>query len=230
MLQKIRDRISGWFATVFLGAIALVFVFWGIKFEWRCHERPRRGSTAKASRSTSVRRAWQERQAELQREMRDELPAELVKSEQRALLDEFVRRELLRQRASDLGYRVSDQKLVRHAQLDSGTSGRRQVLARPVCSAAAAAGPHRGQFEADLREDLQIGELQRGIAVSSFVTPAELRRRTELEGEQRDVDFVRGSVLGVRASRGSGGRGRGTVVRGKQVALHDSRDGRAAVR
>jgi hypothetical protein len=30
MLQKIRDKISGWFATVFLGAIAVVFIFWGI--------------------------------------------------------------------------------------------------------------------------------------------------------------------------------------------------------
>ena len=111
MLQKIRDRISGWFATAFLAAIALVFVFWGINFEG--------AATAAAARVNGesvpldkVRRAWQERQAELQREIRDELPAELVKSEQRALLDDFVRRELLRQRTSDLGYRIGDQKLV----------------------------------------------------------------------------------------------------------------------
>ncbi|MGL6223634.1 MAG: SurA N-terminal domain-containing protein, partial [Steroidobacteraceae bacterium] len=33
MLQRIRDRTSGWFAIVFLGAIAVVFIFWGIQFE-----------------------------------------------------------------------------------------------------------------------------------------------------------------------------------------------------
>ena len=189
MLQKIRDRISGWFATAFLGAIALVFVFWGIKFEG--------AATAAAARVNGesvpldkVRRAWQERQVELQREIRDELPAELVKSEQRALLDEFVRRELLRQRTSDLGYRIGDQKLVDTLnsipalQVDGKFSrDRYAALLRQQ-------GRTEATFEADLREDLQIGELQRGIVVSSFVTPTELRRRTELEGEQRDVDFV----------------------------------------
>jgi len=33
MLQQIRDKITGWFAIVFLGAIAVVFIFWGIQFE-----------------------------------------------------------------------------------------------------------------------------------------------------------------------------------------------------
>ena len=33
MLQQIRDKITGWFAAVFLGAIAIVFIFWGIQFE-----------------------------------------------------------------------------------------------------------------------------------------------------------------------------------------------------
>ena len=33
MLQTIRDKVSGWFATVFLGAIAVVFIFWGIDFK-----------------------------------------------------------------------------------------------------------------------------------------------------------------------------------------------------
>jgi len=102
MLQKIRDRISGWFATAFLGAIALVFIFWGIKFEGAANMAAARVN-GESVPLDKVRRAWQERQAELQREIRDELPAELVKSEQRALLDEFVRRELLRQRTSDLG-------------------------------------------------------------------------------------------------------------------------------
>ncbi len=33
MLQKIRERISGPFAIFFLGAIAIVFIFWGVQFE-----------------------------------------------------------------------------------------------------------------------------------------------------------------------------------------------------
>ena len=58
MLQQIRDRISGLFATVFLGAIAVVFIFWGIRFE--------SSATAAAAKVNGeriplevVRKAWQ---------------------------------------------------------------------------------------------------------------------------------------------------------------------------
>ena len=122
--------------------------------------------------------------------MRDELPAELVRSEQHALLDDFIRRELLRQKTGELGYRIGDQKLVDTLrsipalQVDGSFSrDRYAALLRQQ-------GRSEAGFEADLRDDLQIGELQRGIAVSSFTTPAELKRRVELEGEQRDVDFA----------------------------------------
>jgi peptidyl-prolyl cis-trans isomerase D len=189
MLQKIRDRISGWIAGIFLGAIAVVFVFWGIRFE-----SARTSAAARVNGENvpleGVRRAWQERQTELQREARDELPAELVKSEQRSLLDDFIRRELLRQRTVELGYRISNQKLVDTLnsipalQVDGRFSrDRYAALLRQQ-------GRTETAFEADLRDDLQVGELQRGIAVSSFATPGELRRRIELEGEQRDVDYA----------------------------------------
>ena len=92
MLQKIRDRISGWFATLFLGAIAVVFIFWGIQFQ--------SSATAAAAKVNGedisvelVRRAWQDRQNELQQQIRGELPPELVKSEQAKLIDEFISRE-----------------------------------------------------------------------------------------------------------------------------------------
>jgi len=189
MLQKIRDRISGWVATLFIAAIAVVFVFWGINFEGA-------GSTAAARVNgesvplDKVRRAWQQRQAELQREIRDELPAEVVQSEQRALLDDFVRRELLRQRTDELGYGIGDQKLVETLNSIPGLQVDGRFSRDRYAALLRQQGRTEASFEADLREDLQINELQRGIVMSSFVTPAELERRAELEGEQRDVDFV----------------------------------------
>ena len=33
MLQTIRDKTAGWIAGIFLGAITIVFVFWGIDFQ-----------------------------------------------------------------------------------------------------------------------------------------------------------------------------------------------------
>src|SRR5512139_2935499 len=110
MLQKIRDKISGWFAAVFLGAIAVVFIFWGIQFESSVTT-----AAAKVNGTNipveSVRRAWQERQTELQTTLRDEIPPEIAKAEQQKLLDDFIMRELLVQRANESGYRVSDREL-----------------------------------------------------------------------------------------------------------------------
>ena len=58
-----------------------------------------------------MRRAWQQRQSQLQQMLRDELPPDMVKSQQAALLDQFVQESLLKQRAERFGYRVSDQEL-----------------------------------------------------------------------------------------------------------------------
>ena len=111
MLQTIRDKISGIVATLFLGAIAVVFVFWGIDFQ----DRARRRFAAKVDGERipieTVRRAWQQRQSQLQQMLRDELPPDMVKSQQTALLDQFVQESLLKQRAERFGYRVSDQEL-----------------------------------------------------------------------------------------------------------------------
>jgi len=189
MLQKIRDKITGWFAIVFLSAIAIVFIFWGIRFE----------SSVNAAAATvngekipveAVRRAWQERQTELQRLTRDELPPELVAAEQQRILEDFVRRELLLQRADALGYRVSDQELVQALaripalQVDGVFSrDRYAALLRSQ-------GRSETEFEAEFRRDLEINQLRNALAVSAFALPSEVRRRVELTGETRDVDLL----------------------------------------
>jgi peptidyl-prolyl cis-trans isomerase D len=189
MLQQIRDRISGLFATVFLGAIAVVFVFWGIRFE--------SSATAAAAKVNgeripleAVRKAWQDRQGQLEQALRSQLPEELVRSEQQRLLDDYIRRELMLQQAHKLGYRVSDRKLaetvyqIEALQVDGKFSrDRYAALLRQQ-------NRTETQFESQLRDELQVGELSSGIAVSAFVTPGEVARREALEGETRDIEYA----------------------------------------
>ena len=189
MLQKIRERISGPFAVVFLGAIAVVFIFWGIRFESAAT------SAAATVNGTDipqgvVRKAWQDRQTELQTQLRNELPPELVKNEQAKLVDEFITRELLVQRAHDSGYRVSDRELadsitrIPALQVDGKFSrDRYAALLRQQ-------GRTEPEFEQEFRRDLETSQLRNSIALSSFVTPGELRHRVELQGETRDVAYA----------------------------------------
>jgi peptidyl-prolyl cis-trans isomerase D len=189
MLQRIRDRISGWFAAVFLGAIAVVFIFWGIQFE---------SSLASAAATVNgqdipspvIRQAWQDRQAELQQAVRDELSPEVIKTEQERLLDDYITRELLVQRANESGYRVSDRELaeaiqkIPTLQVDGVFSrDRYAALLRQQ-------GRTEPDFEREYRRDLETSQLQNAIALSAFATPGELLRRVQLEAETREVAYA----------------------------------------
>jgi peptidyl-prolyl cis-trans isomerase D len=189
MLQQIRDKITGWFAIVFLSAIAIVFIFWGIQFESSVNVAAATVNGEKIQ-VEAVRRAWQERQTELQQASRDQLPPDVVQQAQAQLLDEFVRRELLVQRADEFGYRVSDRELVEALsripalQVDGKFSrDRYSALLRSQ-------GRSEADFEAELRRDLEINQLRNAVAVSAFALPSEIRRRVELMDETRDVQLV----------------------------------------
>src|SRR5688500_2228081 len=112
MLQTIRDKTAGWIAGIFLGAIAIVFIFWGIDFQSGVATYAAKvdGETIPAE---TVRRAWQQRQSQLQQMLRNELPPEMAKSQQTALLDQYIQQTLLTQRANELGYKVGDEALAR---------------------------------------------------------------------------------------------------------------------
>jgi peptidyl-prolyl cis-trans isomerase D len=190
MLQTIRDKISGWVATSFLAAIAIVFIFWGMG----SRQTSASSSAAKVNGETipmeTVRKAWQERQSRLQQMMRAELPPEFVKSQQQALLDEMIRTRLLTKRAEDLGYRVSDQMVAdtiinaEELQVDGKFSrDRYAALLRQQ-------GRTEAQFERELRSNLAVSQLQGGILESSFITSAELTRVMNLQGEEREIDYA----------------------------------------
>src|SRR4029078_3203400 len=102
----------------------------------------------------TVRRAWQQRQSQLQQMLRDELPPDMVKSQQAALLDQFVQESLLKQRASRYGYHVSDRELADRVmqypqfQVDGKFSkDRYNAVVR-------ASGLTESQFEAELQSGL----------------------------------------------------------------------------
>src|SRR3974390_2219644 len=111
MLQTIRDKITGWFATVFLGAFPVVFIFWGINL--RSVTAPTYAAKVNGEHISieTARRAWQEQLARLQQMMRSEIPEAFKKQQQQSLLDGLIRRTLLTERVHELGYRASDKAI-----------------------------------------------------------------------------------------------------------------------
>ena len=189
MLQKIRDKITGWVAAVIIGVIAVVFIFWGIQFESSVTAAAAKVNGEEISMQ-AVQRAWQDRQNELQQVLRDELPESLVKSEQQRLLDDFIRRELLVQRAADAGFRVSDADLVEAIAAIPALQVDGRFSRDRYAAVLRSQGRTETQFENDFRRDLEVSQLSNGIGVSAFALPGELNRRIALEGETRDVEYA----------------------------------------
>lgn len=189
MLQTIRDKITGWVAGIFLGAIAVVFVFWGIDFQSSSGSFAAKVDGERIPVET-VRRAWQQRQSQLQQMLRNELPPEMAKAQQTALLDQYIQQTLLTQRANEFGYRVSDAALAKRVmeipqfQVDGKFSqDRYNALLRSN-------GTTETRFEADLQAELLLEQLQNAVVDSAFTVPFELERRFALEKQQREVDYV----------------------------------------
>src|SRR5688572_7814530 len=180
MLQTFRDKITGWVAGLFLGAIAVVFVFMGVDFQATNAAFAAKVDGERIPVET-VREAWQRRQSQLQQMLRNELPPDMAKAQQQAILDQYIQQTLLTRRANDLGYKVSDEELARRImeipdfQVDGKFSADRyNGLLRQN-------GLTEARFEAQMQGDLLLEQLQRGVVDSAFALPHELDRRFELE-------------------------------------------------
>jgi len=189
MLQTIRDKITGWVAGLFLGAIGIVFVFWGIDFQSTNASFAAKVDGERIPVET-VRQAWQRRQSQLQQMLRGELPPEMARAQQQAIMDQYIQQALLTQRANDLGYKVSDEALARRVmeipefQVDGKFSADRyNGLLRQN-------GLTEARFESQLQGDLLLEQLQKGVVDSAFAVPYELERRYALEKQQRELDYV----------------------------------------
>ncbi|MBL8265404.1 SurA N-terminal domain-containing protein [Steroidobacter sp.] len=189
MLQTIRDKTAGWVASLFLGAIAIVFVFWGIDFQSSSGSFAAKVDGERISAET-VRRAWQQRQSQLQQMLRNELPPEMAKSQQTALLDQYIQQTLLTQRANEFGYKVSDEALAKRVmeipqfQVDGKFDKDRYI------ALLRSSGTTEARFEADLQAELLLDQLQSAVVDSAFAAPYELERRYALEKQQRELDYV----------------------------------------
>jgi len=189
MLQRIRDRITGWVAGAIIALIAIVFIFWGIDFQAALGSYAARVNGEKIPLAT-VQRAWQDRLSQLQQSIRGQLPDAVIASQQAALLDEYVRNALLTQRADDLGYRTSDAMLIETLRSFPELQVDGQFSRDRYAALLRAQGRTEPQFEADLRTDLAVSQLRNGIVISGFVTPSEAARRLALQGEEREVDYA----------------------------------------
>ncbi len=198
MLQTIHDKVTGWIAGIVIFLIGVPFIFWGIDIGFGVSNYAARVDTDdlpfwKPSVKIplgDVSRTYQTQLASRQQMFQGEVPAEMLTELQDQVLESYIQREILQQHTEALGYRVSDEQVLKAYeeipafQVDgkfSHDAATRLLMTQGISPAA---------FEADQRQELQLLQLQNGIVASAFTTPYELDRTRVLEGEQREVAWL----------------------------------------
>jgi peptidyl-prolyl cis-trans isomerase D len=199
MLQSIHDKLKGWLAYVVLGAIGLVFVFWGINWTLSAPTYAAKVNGSEIS-SNEVRQTYQQQLAQMERQSNVPLDDAMRNEIKRRVLDEYVNSEALVTRADDLGYRVSDSELLAEMskvpafQVDGKFD---QAHALAVLNAQ---GRSVSEIEGLFRRDAKLRQLDTALNASSFATPTELKEFRALTRQQRELAWLTLSATKYAAS------------------------------
>jgi peptidyl-prolyl cis-trans isomerase D len=189
MLQSIHDKLKGWLAGVVLGAIGLVFVFWGINWTLSAPNYAAKVNGSEIS-ANEVRQSYQQQLAQMQRQSNGTLSEAERSDVKKRVLDQYVNSEALITRADTLGYRVSDAEVL---------AAMCEIPAFQVdgkCDTAQAVAVLRSQgrsileIEGMFRRDVKMRQLDSAISMSSFATAAEMKQMRTLTRQQRELAWV----------------------------------------
>jgi peptidyl-prolyl cis-trans isomerase D len=189
MLQTIHDKLKGWVAGVVLGAIGLVFVFWGINWTLSAPTYAAKVNGTEIS-SNEVRQTYQQQLAQIERQSGAPLDDAMRNEIKRRVLDQYVNSEALVTRADELGYRVSDQELLAEMsqvpafQVDGKFD---QAHALAVLNAQ---GRSVSEIEGLFRRDAKLRQLDTALNASSFATATELKEFRALTRQQRELAWL----------------------------------------
>ena len=192
MLQIIHDKLRGIFAVVILGALGVVFIFWGVEVKVGGFTKAQGievdGSEVNAD---NVRRQYQEELSRYQAAFgAAAVPEELRKQLQTRALEQAVRSELVRQRTQKLRFVASDKKVLENIQQIPAFQVEGKFSSDAYHAALRSAALRPEQFEAEQRHFALAQQLDRGISASTFVLQPELDRRIALLNEAREIAWV----------------------------------------
>lgn len=213
MLQKLREKSSGWIATIILALLCVPFAFFGMEqylfqrnadFAAKIEAPPSWWPSAPSWWPVSL--LWQreeiavdefravfEQQRRQQRQVEGERfdPRAFESAEnKRRILEGMIDRRLMQMLAQRSGFVVGDGLLRETIQSVPAfqVGGRFDPQTYQLALASQNQTPR--QFEQIVRDDLQQTVIPQGVAESAFVTRSEVDRLLRLFGQTRRVSFV----------------------------------------
>lgn len=213
MLQKLREKSSGWIATVILGLLCVPFAFFGMEqylfqrnanFAAKIEAPPTWWPSAPAVWPVTM--LWQraeidadefrtvyEQQRQQQRQAEGEGfdPRAFESADnKRRILEGLIDRRVMRMMAERDGVVIDDGLLRETIQSVPAFQVGGKFDPQTYQLALSSQNQSPRQFEQIVRDDLLQTVIPRGVADSAFVTKSEMDRLLKLIGETRSVSYV----------------------------------------
>jgi peptidyl-prolyl cis-trans isomerase D len=189
MLQSIHDKLKGWVAGLILGAVGLVFVFWGINWTLAPPTYVAKVNGTEIS-SNDVRQRYQQQLAQFQKQLGAPLTDNMRNEIKKRVLEDAVTNEALLNRTDDLGYRVSDKELIdAMSQVPAFQVDGKFDMDHAVAMVRMQ-GRSMNDIEALFRRDIKLRQLDVALTTSSFATPTEVKEFRALTHQQRELAWV----------------------------------------
>ncbi|MFO1469116.1 MAG: SurA N-terminal domain-containing protein [Steroidobacteraceae bacterium] len=193
MLQSLHDKIKGWVAYVLLGAIAIVFVLWGINFTMGAPSYAAKVGDREIS-STDVRQNYQQELARVERSFPGPLTEAQRAEIKNRVLEDSVSLEALIGRLEDMGYRVSEQDLLKTMSEIPAFQVDGKFDSAHAVAVLKAQGRSVPEVEALIRRQIQVNQLETALRGSSFTTDTEAKSLDALTRQQRELAWVQVSA------------------------------------
>lgn len=188
MLQDIRDKLLGKFALVLIGVIAVSFVFWGASTPFISTGFAAKVDGVEISR-TDLEQAYRSQLAQYSEQF-GELPESFKRPLRERVLGSLVRNTVVDVHVAEEGFRISDEFVTLAIQRTPDFQVDGVFSKDRYYDLLAGAGLGPAQYEARQKRAMRQNQLQRSIAATAFVTPAEYRRYLNLVGEQRRMSLA----------------------------------------
>ncbi|HKU90666.1 MAG TPA: peptidyl-prolyl cis-trans isomerase, partial [Steroidobacteraceae bacterium] len=141
--------------------------------------------------ATEATKAWSETQARWSQQFGTEIPAEQRARIQDNILEQLVLQKLLENRLDEEHFHVSEGRVLGEIQnipAFKGADGKYDPsLAKQLLQSN---GISEAEFIKEQRKQLLLNQLQAGIGNSFFLTKAEAQRLSNLENEEREVEYA----------------------------------------
>lgn len=194
MLQSIRDKTQGWIAKLILGLVCLTFALWGIHNYFTGVAASDvaakvNGTAINRTQLLSSLRQLQAQQADAMGANYNHSPA-LQKALQQQALNQLISNQLLIQQLAKLKLVTPDSILQQLLQQIPAFQEQGRFSVTRYQQLLEAQGLTSPQFLGELRQQIEMTQLQQGISYSNFALPTDVNRYITLSNETRDVGYI----------------------------------------